>query len=221
MPFCEFIKEIDLFGKEPEFYIKGKSKQETLFGRIFTSLFIIIYIIFFSYKVFRITQRVDITFYDSYSNTDEIPTIKITQENFTLVFAILDEDGEPFIDETIYYPEAFFSDAEAEELEEIKIEICNPDKMSKEYKEIFDESEIGNYYCLTDINYSLRPFLNYIRIEIFPCENTDEDDDYCESKEFIEGYLEDKLFMIYFQDIMLTPLDFNHPVKKRINYLNT
>ena len=104
MPFWEFIKEIDFFGKQPELYIKGKSKQVTLFGRIFTSFFIIIYIIFFSYKVFRITQRVDITFYDSYSNTDEIPTIKITQENFTLVFAILDEDGEPFIDETIYYP---------------------------------------------------------------------------------------------------------------------
>ena len=218
MSFCEFIKEIDFFGKEPEFYIKGKSKQVTLLGRIFTLFFIIIYIIIFCYKVFRMTQRVDITFYDSYSNTDEIPTIKITQENFTLVFSVLDEDGEPFIDDTIYYPTAFFSD---EETEEINIEICDPDKINKEYKEFFQESEISNYYCLTDINYSLQPYLNSLRIEINPCENTDEDDDYCESREFIQEYLGDKLFMIYFQDIMLTPTDFNHPVRRRINYLNT
>ena len=48
--------------------------------------------------------RVDITFYDSFSNMDEKPTIKITQENFTLVFAVFDEFGEPFIEESIYYP---------------------------------------------------------------------------------------------------------------------
>ena len=32
-------------------------------------------------------QRVDITFYDSYSNTDEVPEIRVTQDNFSLVFA--------------------------------------------------------------------------------------------------------------------------------------
>ena len=34
MEFCEFIKELDFFGKEPELYIKGKPKQFTLLGRI-------------------------------------------------------------------------------------------------------------------------------------------------------------------------------------------
>ena len=49
------------------------------------------------------SQRVDITFYDSYSNSDEVPNIKITESNFSLIFAVYDDYGEPFIDETIYF----------------------------------------------------------------------------------------------------------------------
>jgi len=217
MSFLEFVKRIDFFGKEPEFYIQGRPKQVSIFGRIFTYIFIFLYILIFCYKLYRMSQRVDITFYDSYSNTDEVPNIKITQDNFTLMFAILDENGEPFIDDTIYYPEAFFSD---EYSEEIRIERCSPDKIGPRYREFFDDSEILDYYCLVDVNYSLVPNMNSLRISIYPCRNN-EDDDYCESQEYIENYLSNKLFLVYFQDIMLTPLDYHNPIKERINVLNT
>jgi len=217
MSFLEFVKRIDFFGKEPEFYIQGRPKQVSIFGRIFTYIFIFLYILIFCYKLYRMSQRVDITFYDSYSNTDEVPNIKITQDNFTLMFAILDENGEPFIDDTIYYPEAFFSD---EYSEEIRIERCSPDKIGPRYREFFDDSEILDYYCLVDVNYSLVPNMNSLRISIYPCRNN-EDDDYCESQEYIENYLSNKLFLVYFQDIMLTPLDYHNPIKERINFLNT
>ena len=217
MSFLEFVKRIDFFGKEPEFYIQGRPKQVSIFGRIFTYIFIFLYILIFCYKLYRMSQRVDITFYDSYSNTDEVPSIKITQDNFTLMFTILDENGEPFIDDTIYYPEAFFSD---EYSEEIRIERCSPDKIGPRYREFFDDSEIMDYYCLVDVNYSLVPNMNSLRISIYPCRNN-EDDDYCESQEYIENYLSNKLFLVYFQDIMLTPLDYHNPIKERINVLNT
>ena len=217
MSFLEFVKRIDFFGKEPEFYIQGRPKQVSIFGRIFTYIFIFLYILIFCYKLYRMSQRVDITFYDSYSNTDEVPSIKITQDNFTLMFTILDENGEPFIDDTIYYPEAFFSD---EYSEEIRIERCSPDKIGPRYREFFDDSEILDYYCLVDVNYSLVPNMNSLRISIYPCRNN-EDDDYCESQEYIENYLSNKLFLVYFQDIMLTPLDYHNPIKERINVLNT
>ena len=90
-----FLKGIDFFGKEPELYIKGRPKQVTFFGRIFTYIFIIMYITIFCYKIYRMFHRVDITFYDSYSNTEEVPNIIINQDNFTLVFAIYNEDGLP------------------------------------------------------------------------------------------------------------------------------
>ena len=108
MKFCRLTKEMDFFGKNPELYIEGREKQITHVGRILTYLFIILYIIIFCYKVYRMTTRVDITFYDSFSNTDEIPTVKIVQDNFTLVFGMRNEYGMPFIDDTIYYPVAFF-----------------------------------------------------------------------------------------------------------------
>ena len=218
MAFCESLKGIDFFGKEPEFYFKGRPKQLTIIGRIFTGIYIAIYIIIFCYKLYRMTQRVDITFYDSYSNSDEIPKIRITNDNFSLVFAVYDEDGYPFIDETIYYPEVYFED---EDTTYIDVESCDPDKLSPIYKEYFGESQLRNFYCLSNINFELQPFVNLLRINILPCENEDEDDDYCESKEIIDQYLNGHLFMIHFPDIILTPLKYDTPVKEKINFLNT
>ena len=218
MFFYEFLKGIDFFGKEPEFYFKGRPKQVTHAGRIFTFIFIIMYIIIFCYKVFRMTQRVDITFYDSYSNTDEVPKIRITNDNFTLIFAVYDEYGEPFINDQIYYPEASFED---EESIDIGIERCNPNKLTDEIKEYFKDSIIENHYCLNDINFELQPYMNSLKVAIYPCQNIDEDEDYCEPKEVIDKYLNNHLFMVYFRDIILTPLNYDTPVKERINFLNT
>ena len=218
MEFCEFIKGLDFFGKEPEFYIKGRPKQVTFIGRFFTTIFIIIYVIIFCYKFYRMSQRVDITFYDSYSNTDEIPTIKISKENFSLIFSVFDDLGEPFIDESIYYPVAYFY---GEETEEIKIERCNQNMMGDKYKDKFENSDINNYYCLNDVNYLLQPYVNTLQVQLFPCKNTSENNNYCKSKEIINESLNGKVLLVYFKDILLTPINFSNPVKEKINSLET
>ena len=41
------IKEIDLYGKEPDIYYKGKQRKTSWMGRIFTLIYIIIYIYIF------------------------------------------------------------------------------------------------------------------------------------------------------------------------------
>ena len=216
--FCEFLKGIDFFGKLPEFYIKRKTKQVTIIGRIFTIIFIALYIIIFCYKIYRMSQRVDITFYDSYSNSDEVPNIKITESNFSLIFAVYDDYGEPFIDETIYYPKVYISD---EEIEDVIFERCDLDKLGEKYKEFEGDAEIDNYYCLSEIDFTLKPFINSLRVEIFPCKNTTENNNHCETKEVIEESLNNNIFVIYFQDLMLTPLNYKSPVKERFNSLNT
>ena len=86
MKLCELLEETDCFGKQPEFYIKSKPQQVTLMGGILTVVFIIIYIIIFGYKIYRMTKRFDITFYDSYLIADNIPTINLTNENFNIFF---------------------------------------------------------------------------------------------------------------------------------------
>ena len=56
----DILKEIDFFGKLPEFYIKGKQKQITILGRTLTILFIFVYIVLIIYKLYRVFKRVDI-----------------------------------------------------------------------------------------------------------------------------------------------------------------
>ena len=152
MSFIEFLKEIDFFGKLPEFYIKGKPKQITFIGRIFTIIFILIYIIIFIYKMYRMTQRADITFYDSYFNNDDMKTIHIDNENFYLFFSVFDEDNKPFIDETIYYAKAYYS---ADDMEELPLERCNIDKLGSKYKNLSDDLSLNDFYGLNNINYTI------------------------------------------------------------------
>ena len=164
------------------------------------------------------SQRADITFYDSYSNSDEVPNIKITESNFSLIFAVYDDYGESFIDETIYYPKVYISD---EEIEDVIFERCDLDKLGEKYKEFEGDAEIDNYYCLSEIDFTLKPFINSLRVKIFPCKNTTENNNHCETKEVIEESLNNHIFVIYFQDLMLTPLNYKSPVKERFNSLNT
>ena len=85
--FCSFIKRIDLYGKEPEFYFKGKPNKTTWVGRILTILYVIIYLAFLIYKLERMVSRVDVTFYDTYAYTGEIPSIELNKEIFYGAFA--------------------------------------------------------------------------------------------------------------------------------------
>ena len=218
MEFCERLKGIDFFGKLPEFYIKGKQKQVTFIGRIFTTIFIIIYLIIFVYKIYRMSKRIDITFYDSYSDTEEIPSIKITNENFYLIFSLIDESGEHYIEESIYYPKAYFND---EEIEEIKIERCNIDMLGSKYKQFYTNSNLNNYYCLSKVNYTFISYTNSIKLQLFPCKNTTENNNHCKPKEIIDEKINGKDFEINFEDILITPLNFGTPIKEKMNLIYT
>ena len=63
----DFLTDFDLFGKIPEFYYKGRSKKSSTFGIVLTIIYIIVYIAFLIYKLVRMVNRTDVTFYDSYT----------------------------------------------------------------------------------------------------------------------------------------------------------
>ena len=218
MEFCDFLKGIDFFGKLPEFYIKGRPKKATIIGTTFTIIFIIIYIIIFIYKLYRMFIRLDITFYDSYSTTEETPSINITNENFYLLFSIYNDSGLPFIDESIYYPMAYFVERE---LEKIEVEKCNIDKIGSKYRQFFTQTNLDNYYCLSKVNYTLLAYINSIKLQLFPCKNGTENNNNCKPKEIIDEYLNGKNLEIDFEDILITPFNYDSPVKERINLIYT
>ena len=76
------LKNIDLFGKEPELYYKGNSTKTSWIGRILTLLYIAIYIAFFAYKIVRMVKRVDVTFYENNVFTGEITSAILNTEIF-------------------------------------------------------------------------------------------------------------------------------------------
>ena len=95
---CELITDFDLFGKDPEFFYKGKSQRKSWFGQIFSVLYIALYIAFLIYKLVRMLRKVDIDFYETYAFSG-IPTIQLNNDLFYGGFSV-----GSVIDETIYFP---------------------------------------------------------------------------------------------------------------------
>jgi hypothetical protein len=77
---CEFLHDIDIYGKEPEIYFKGRSQKTSWIGRIFTIIYVIAYVGFFSYEFSRLVMKSDITFSESYQFKGEPPSMKVTNE---------------------------------------------------------------------------------------------------------------------------------------------
>lgn len=106
---CEFLHDIDLYGKNPEIYFKGRSQKTSWIGRIFTIIYAIAYIAFFAYEVIRMLMKYDITFSESYAFKGEPPSMRVTNDYLYGGFALEDPQTlETYVDESIYYTRAFF-----------------------------------------------------------------------------------------------------------------
>ena len=139
-------------------------------------------------------KRIDITFYDIYSLTEEIPSIDVTNENF------------------------YFNDKGKKEMQ---VESCDINKIGTKYKQLFKESIIKNYYCLNKVNQTLRAYENSFYIQLFPCKNSTENNYSCQPREIIDESLNGKNLEILLEDIILTPFDYKNPVQPKVNILYT
>ena len=189
-----------MFGKEPELYYKGRSKKTSWIGRIFTILFVLMYLGLIIYKMIRMFQRNDMTFYDTFLYEDKPPSIQLSNEIFYGGFAIEDpKTYDSFIDEGIYYPKAYFKRAErkGEEFEwdirELELEKCKLEKFGSKFRDTFKKKALDNYYCFKDMNLILEGHFSYdlyslFFIQFFPCVNTTENSK-CKPIEKIDYYL--------------------------------
>ena len=222
-----FFHEIDLFGKEPDLYFKGKSKKSYLIGIIFTIVYIIIYAGYFFYKMHRMINKYDVTFYETSAYTGEIPSIEVTNENFYGAFALKGENQQPFINPQIYYARAqYINGVKNEEgkwdytgSRELILEPCKIEKFGNEYREFFKNDNLNNYYCISEINSTLRGYstsdiFSYIYITIYACQNTTENNNWCYPMDIIDKFLSYNIFTINIEDIELTPQIYNSPVQR-------
>ena len=182
--FVDFIKSIDLYGKSPELYYKGKSNKTTWVGRILTILYIIIYIAFLIYKLNRMINRVDVTFYDTNAYTGEIPSIHLNKENFYGGFAFdIPTTDTPYNDDRIYTIEAKIvsqikSNGKVNRTERpVTFRQCQLSDFGSKYQKIMANKNVERMLCHMDIDFVLEGYntldrYSYIKMNFKRCVNS-------------------------------------------------
>ena len=224
---CRILKDIDMFGKEPELYYKSRPKKTSWIGRILSFLFVLVYFAFFLYKLIRMLKKVDVTFYDTFTYADKPPAIPLTHNNFYIAFALEDPiTYNPFVDESVYYPKAYFKRAEMKgddfewKIVELEVERCKLEKFGESYREVFKNVDLYNHYCFKDINnYILEGHFSYLLysffyIEFYPCVNTTESKK-CKPLNEIDYYLKNTFVSFEIENIELTPKNYENPTRPR------
>ena len=157
---CDLLTEFDLFGKEPEFFYKGKAQRTSWFGRIFSVFYIVLYVAFVIYKLVRMIEKVDIDFYETYAFSG-IPSIKLNNNLFYGGFSI---GG--IIDETIYFPvvrhyvEKTVNGVRRSEFTDVPLIKCTLDKFGSRFQHLFADKNLDNLYCMKEVDDSLTGYSN-------------------------------------------------------------
>ena len=226
-----FIKDIDLFGKEPDIYYNGKPKKASFIGRLFTWLYFAIYIIFFVYKTVRMFKRKDVTFQETNSSTGGLPKLKVNKETFMYALTMLNEWGIPYRDEKIYFPKAelvvkkVINNNQIYYTQEIEMGECTINDFGKNFQQYASKLSLKDFYCFKNFEvefegYSSAENFTMIQIIINKCNRTTSDGRTCQTISEIENKLQGRYLQVISQDFDITPYDFEHPVKEKLN-MNT
>ena len=227
---CRLVKDVDMFGKEPELYYNCRPKKTSWIGRIFSVSFVLVYFAFFLYKLIRMLKKTDVTFYDTFTYAPEPPSVPITHDNFYVAFALEDPiTYDAFVNDSIYQVKGYFKRAEKKgnefewNVKELEIERCKLEKFGKSYHQIFKNIPVENFYCFKDINNLVLEghfsyyLYSFFYIQFFPCINdtNSEEPGKCAPQNEIDYYLKNTFISFELQDIELNPKDYHSPTRPK------
>ena len=219
----QFFQDIDLFPRKLELYYNGKPRKTSRIGFIFTLIYISIFLTIFLYNLKKMISKNNGTFYVTYTYENEPPSIKLSSEKFYGGFALENhETYDNFIDETIYYPKAYYKRAVRHGknwewfVKELELERCQLIKFGSFYRDKFKGKALNNLYCFKEINETLMGHFSYDNyslffISFFPCVNTSTNNNHCKPLEVIDYYLKGTFVTFQMQDIELTPQNYESP----------
>ena len=214
---CDLIQNFDLFGKQPEFFYKGKSQRVSWFGRIFSIVYIVLYVAFVIYKLVRMLKKVDIDFYETYAFSG-IPSIKLNNDLFYGGFTI---GG--LIDETLYFPVVYhYTETTVNGVREslppepVALTRCSLDMFGKRFQPLFADRQLDNLYCMEDVHETLAGYSNldeysYYYIMIMPCIGYNLRGELCQPLENVTAFFQQTYLEFKMQDIVMTPKDYDNP----------
>ena len=224
----------DIFSNRIGFFFQNEEKIGTYFGLFLTLLYIIFSIILFILYMILTVQRSNMKVYDFVEYSKDIPVFEIDTSSIYFAFGLEDpQTSTRFIDETIYFPKISYINKnkvngqfETNEKIDLDYEICKEENFGDDYKYLISKEELNNSYCLK--NYNLTLFggnkynkMSYLRIKIYPCINTTENNNHCKPQEIIDYYLNGTYFSILSKDIRLNPNNYSFPVIPTLQNLYT
>ena len=228
------LLDFDLYSRRISFYYNNKEKFGTTFGFILTVLYIALSLIIFLIYFTRTLQRKEVRSADSTIYPNGIPSIVINNDIFYIAFGIEHPTKSTrFIDERIYYPEVLFIEKTKENGEfvikketTLNVERCSNIKFGKNYQNLIARDELNNSYCLKDFNLTLEGgtkynVMSYIKINLYPCVNKTENNNYCKPKNIIDEHLTSTYFSILLKDIEFNPINYTFPTVPIFQNLQT
>ena len=217
----DFLTDFDLFGIVPELYYKGKSKKSSTMGLVLTVIYIILYIAFLIYKLIRMLKRVDMTFYDSYT-FQGLPSINLTNNEFYGGFGMggIVDDRMYFL--IVTYVSKWKVNGKWQNITKVlQTDICNIDWFGPDYKDIFRDKPLDQYYCIKDVSgmvlegYSNLERYSYFNVKFFPCVGTSPSGRPCYNKTTVENFFRVNTAELLIQSNDLNPEDYKTPIIRK------
>ena len=224
----------DIYSKRITFFFNNKEKISSYFGLLLTITYIFVSVILFIFYLIATIKRIEIKVYDSTEYAENTPSLEVNSNIMYFAFGVEDhKTSSRFIDETIYYPKVLYISRDKINGKflttinrELPYERCKEENFGDNYKKFFYEGELNTSYCLKNFNLTLAggykyDKFSYIRLKIFPCVNTTENNNHCKPKEIINQYLSSTYISLIIKDIGLNPTNFTNPILPTIQNLFT
>ena len=217
----DFLTDFDLFGKVPEMYYKGKSKKASTMGLILTVIYIILYIAFLIYKLIRMFKRVDMTFYDSYT-FQGLPSINLTNNEFYGGFGMggIVDDRMYFL--IVTYVSKWKVNGKWQNITKVlQTDICNIDWFGPDYRDIFRDKPLDQYYCIKDVSgmvlegYSNLERFSYFNVKFFPCVGKTQKGEDCYPPSIVAKFFTVNTAELLIQSNDLNPEDYKTPIIRK------
>ena len=228
LPLCGFFFDIDLFGGDVNIYYKGRPKRNSWIGRILTLCYAGIYIFFLIFRLIKMINKEDVTFYDTYAFNGKPPYMKINSEIYSFGVALIHPlTNQPFINPKIYRPKMTYSYGIKNgssfnfTTNDVPLEVCDINKFNPNYRDLFHKKDLKNLYCVKHIDHLLQghrayDVYSYLNIQFYPCVNTSENNNTCAPERDITALLNRFGINFAMQDVELTPQDYKSPTKPRL-----
>ena len=232
MPLFNF----DIYSKRTSFFFNNQEKISSYFGFFLTLVYILASISLFIYQIVIAIRREELNVYDSTIYAQEMPSMTVDSDQLYFAFGLEDpKTSNRFIDDSIYIPKIVFIDKikindefVTAEQRTLEYEKCNVEKFGENYQHLFIKDELNNSYCLKDLNLNVTfaggykyERMTYIRIRIYPCVNSTENNNSCKSQEEIDNYMSSGFFSIILKDFGLNPSNYSFPVVPTLQDLYT